>query len=1103
MMGSEIDAEEAEPERGFDVEETRFDRALRELKGRFGARQPSVLSVVLSASPLSSAIVRVHLSKMRWKVMTAAHLEEALTYIRENEGKSNAFRTRVIFLDAFTHEPYHEIVGQIRMFKDYIECVALMQSAELCEAKGLKRIGRSLSLSVEETYQLGVDVVVETTPIHSVLRQLSDVVLTAQGSGSSDYVLAASSNHARIRTLLSDVTDRFFETEESETLEQSSREDATKDMEPCDSPIALKVNAIYRQQERKKPPDCIDTHPLFVLLQAKYEHVQKKLFATERELAQRNLQLLDNETKLVRTSEENTSLKADVVGLRDAYQVAVDRDFASERLDLLHANAHNASKIHSLECTVRMMKQKLEDVNNLLQERSNDVRVAETLRREEALQHRVEMQKILREKAIWDTYMEKVREAKYKTGESHTSPTAPDLAQIEAEMQIQLLLRRTQKYLWQLKAQQSVLEKGELRAMEVHDHDSCDPNKPDDTGTAKKRRDTLVVVDAVGHRRKSRSPVPPPDHKDTAPTCPPVVTVAAPPAASVYSDGASFSFGAPVRPRDPANGSSRSVPDLDSKVDGVAKAVELELQRLQQAVSTAGRTEQSKLREFLSLTDRALESHVAPLDEERQQALQERYDALTEDMNALLLQPVPPEPRERERACAKYLKYYDERALLKRKLTEVKDALTPANRKKREEAKCQLAAAEKRLEEMGDRFLQRGDYLSFAELRDQVTSLRRLLGRHAREMADEGKEKSGALSADAGGGEEGFVPVWLNDGTRDDTTELLMTLRSHVSDLHREQQALAMPRDAQAAPGVPRGNELGEAVARVASAVRLQVSNIADVVRKHVASQSAQEDALQQEIAEHGDYRLYNTAVDFSFLGKLSSPDGYYRLTPASVYEMYVAHHKQLQRLLRQVKERTPLSNVRVTDVVQLEKRFGADGGGSGTKGVQHSNVPFQMAADTALVGRFADYFAAETDALRRAARARFRGACCETPVSIDAESQTEYPLADSTRSPVCVQQAVEGTPDTSVSCPIEQPQEQHAALPVSSSTARDDASKNGRCVKNPARTAKGHRQLSSMVATLFGNPSPVALRTPQAHLSSVPLSPPTGPLTLSAAKSE
>lgn len=152
------------------------------------------------------------------------------------------------------------------------------------------------------------------------------------------------------------------------------------------------------------------------------------------------------------------------------------------------------------------------------------------------------------------------------------------------------------------------------------------------------------------------------------------------------------------------------------------------------------------------------------------------------------------------------------------------------------------------------------------------------------------------------------------------------------------------------------------------------------------------EEVTQQDLRKRGvDLRLFNESIDLGFLRRLQSPNGYYEVTPGSLMELFDVHHKHLKRLLKHLKDRSPLTNVKIVDAALQEKTMRIEmlgGEAKANTAIANTNVPFVLAADTALVARFADYFQEETEGQFRINRSRYKK-FCET-LTYDIETQTD-----------------------------------------------------------------------------------------------------------------
>jgi hypothetical protein len=169
------------------------------------------------------------------------------------------------------------------------------------------------------------------------------------------------------------------------------------------------------------------------------------------------------------------------------------------------------------------------------------------------------------------------------------------------------------------------------------------------------------------------------------------------------------------------------------------------------------------------------------------------------------------------------------------------------------------------------------------------------------------------------------------------------------------------------------------------------VVRMGDTTKKFVKEARSNEEKTRQELAQKGmDLRLFNAEVDLGFLKRLSSPNGYYDVTPGTLQELFEAHHKQLKRLMRHLKDRSPLTNIKLVDAALLERQYRVEIGKDGEAKAhqQPLNVPFALAADTAIIARFADYYQEETEGQYRVSKSKFKRTC--DTLQRDEEAQTD-----------------------------------------------------------------------------------------------------------------
>ncbi|CUG93444.1 Hypothetical protein, putative [Bodo saltans] len=84
--------------------------------------------------------------------------------------------------------------------------------------------------------------------------------------------------------------------------------------------------------------------------------------------------------------------------------------------------------------------------------------------------------------------------------------------------------------------------------------------------------------------------------------------------------------------------------------------------------------------------------------------------------------------------------------------------------------------------------------------------------------------------------------------------------------------------------------------------------------------------------------------------------------TPTVLYQLILVYHRDVVRLLRQLRKRTSLTSVNIIDAHHLQKQLLKENRPL-TKS-QADNIPFILSVDAAQVARFADYFERETEML-------------------------------------------------------------------------------------------------------------------------------------------
>ena len=433
---------------------------------------------------------------------------------------------------------------------------------------------------------------------------------------------------------------------------------------------------------------------------------------------------------------------------------------------------------------------------------------------------------------------------------------------------------------------------------------------------------------------------------------------------------------------------------------------------------------------------------------DRQAVLKKQTDAVDRAMNDILLQPLPPvlpptdDPSllatcEARRVAQKFAELTRLKGCLTQELDEIQRAQGMVGSKERDALLRRYVVQHRALIHQGHRFLEAADLSSYADMYNDVASLRVQLAKfysvpeqHALMYSDSVMDAmllDGLASEDetakrriqevkataaehmnammARRPREAFhallrsqAPSALNDClTRS------MDLVSQLTLAASSSMTVATP-----TPPPPPDASRGPAAAINATGIVQVLAHARDelaalakasttAVNRRIEYFESREANSRAEMAKRGmDLRMFNEAIDFGFLKRLTAPDGYHQLTPGALHELCMVHHKHLLRLLRALKDRSPLTNLKLIDALLTDRRTGggaasptAGAGSGGTGPPPPANVPYLIACDTAMVARFADYYAEETEGQRRLAKAKYRKLVNTLKITVAMQTDT------------------------------------------------------------------------------------------------------------------
>lgn len=388
---------------------------------------------------------------------------------------------------------------------------------------------------------------------------------------------------------------------------------------------------------------------------------------------------------------------------------------------------------------------------------------------------------------------------------------------------------------------------------------------------------------------------------------------------------------------------------------------------------------------------------LRPFTKEAVALLHARHLRASDAMDALLLE-IPETDDEQQVRAEKYFRLFKERRDLKAAMDEASKATSALGLKEKETYLRKLAAARKRLEDLGNSFLVQGDLISYAELRCDVAESESAVARWL--TADERDE----LLAEANANASSQLDSLLDSAVDEDAATQVLRKISGTVKFCPHSEVMGGIRSAACCIATTLADLRCELVdtaddpkPRVRTSIQSMGTGFAAAaqdlgrnVGDFIENYKARERRTKLELAKRAmDLRLFNQDIEFGFLKKLAAPDGYCELTPGSLSELYLLHHKHLKRLLRQLRDRSPLTNIKLVDGVLLERNYRIEMvDGEAKASVQQMNVPFLIAADTALVARFADYYNEETEGQFRIARSKFKK-YCET-LTLEAGMQTD-----------------------------------------------------------------------------------------------------------------
>jgi hypothetical protein len=112
------------------------------------------------------------------------------------------------------------------------------------------------------------------------------------------------------------------------------------------------------------------------------------------------------------------------------------------------------------------------------------------------------------------------------------------------------------------------------------------------------------------------------------------------------------------------------------------------------------------------------------------------------------------------------------------------------------------------------------------------------------------------------------------------------------------------------------------------------------------------------------------TALNFKKIEKLVEHTKHLH-TPVAVHQVILLYHKELMRLLKQLKIRSGLTGINIVDAKKLEEQL-LSSKPLQLSAKQEAMLPFILSVDAAQVSRFADYFENETSVQKKLGQSKF-----------------------------------------------------------------------------------------------------------------------------------
>ena len=867
-----------------------------------------ITCAIVSGSALSRALIRVAGRKVNWRLYETASLPELNGKIFELAEKP--YPINLVLVDSFADDTPLEVISHLRKIEGGTsnEIIAVLARAPRGPPeKGIEI--PSNDIDAREGYQAGYDLVYDEPFTLGLAERITNLLLSAESQWKyrTQRTVQAVSNHLQIRSVLGEVTDRFYDPSQQELVRALQH----RHNNGIDTTEQRNVETTLQVQVDASPPDCIDTHPQFVQLQARYEHLDAN-FRKARQLASDKQQELKSlatdleaeQLRIVEVSTENASL-------RSALERASVRDRSQERSELIKKRNADAKKIKALETNVKDYQSQLADIQRhfeaitvkLADEKQSTANALKQL--DESLQRNKQLEESL---SLQTRRVQAMRMLSTVSAEKPDRKTSPPR-------------RLKQDY-------RCVAHLLEQQIMALHDQESFAEQVAEQAPL--RENDSRISVQVSFVPRVSRS------RQETTPTnVPSTFEAKSRPAMPIDKAGTDEHdddlINETMRLASLMRVGNNAMEPLTSKASCVTRTTQTEVssepdpfqpQYLENQLPDKGKLEdaQCKLSQVFQTAAEAktnVTSVVAAIIDEQSEKFTEQELHRLDDVCAKITATMEDTVRDaadsevQPRAMAnQFANLARRRAAVCAKREKIAQNLSDEGRARRQRLEAELRANQRRLDEMGDALLESLDFDGYAAIMKAIWDAEEELG----------KWQEG----------EGGVPPSLKE------------LASTVKKLEGGTDAL-----------------------------RSQLNEVTSVIREldqpvSPPSGKRKSDALRKKSLEASPC----LPSGFEFLSELARPDGYIDVSPTSLQGMYATHHKTLLRLCRLLKERLSLRSLEVVDASAIDRQRTKSRGIPGIV-----NVPLSVAADTKLIQRIVDFLETESEDVKKLSESKFKKA--------------------------------------------------------------------------------------------------------------------------------